>query len=98
MPRHTTQTYLHEAERLGADTRVLQPLAVPCWRASSAGAVAGVGSTQFGMRRLEQTVLEMRGNPAREVVDHVITRVAEFAKGAPQSDDITCVAVVRNEP
>ena len=31
------------------------------------------------------------------VVEHVIKRVAEFAKGAPQSDDITCVAVVRNE-
>jgi len=27
----------------------------------------------------------------------VIKRVAEFAKGAPQSDDITCIAVVRNE-
>ena len=32
-----------------------------------------------------------------QVVEHVIKRVAEFAKGAPQSDDITCVAVVRNE-
>ena len=26
-----------------------------------------------------------------------IKRVAEFAQGAPQSDDITCVAIVRNE-
>ncbi len=54
-------------------------------------------SAQFGMERLEQTILEMRGQPARRVVEHVIKRVAEFAKGAPQSDDITCVAVVRNE-
>jgi serine phosphatase RsbU (regulator of sigma subunit) len=54
-------------------------------------------SAQFGMKRLEQTILEMRGHPARRVVEHVIKRVAEFAKGAPQSDDITCVAVVRNE-
>jgi sigma-B regulation protein RsbU (phosphoserine phosphatase) len=54
-------------------------------------------SAQFGMERLEQTILEMRGHPARRVVEHVIKRVAEFAKGAPQSDDITCVAVVRTE-
>jgi len=54
-------------------------------------------SAQFGIERLEQTILEMRGQPARKVVEHVIRRVAEFAKGAPQSDDITCVAVVRSE-
>jgi serine phosphatase RsbU (regulator of sigma subunit) len=54
-------------------------------------------SAQFGMNRLEQTILEMRGQPARSVVEHVIKRVTEFANGAPQSDDITCVAVVRNE-
>jgi serine phosphatase RsbU (regulator of sigma subunit) len=54
-------------------------------------------SAQFGIKRLEQTILEMRGQPARRVVEHVIKRVAEFTKGAPQSDDITCVAVVRNE-
>ena len=46
----------------------------------------------------KETILEMRGHPARRVVEHVMKRVAEFAKGAPQSDDITCVAVVRNEP
>jgi serine phosphatase RsbU (regulator of sigma subunit)/CHASE2 domain-containing sensor protein len=54
-------------------------------------------SAQFGINRLEQTILEMRGQPARGVVDHVIKQVAEFTKGAPQTDDITCVAVVRNE-
>jgi serine phosphatase RsbU (regulator of sigma subunit)/CHASE2 domain-containing sensor protein len=54
-------------------------------------------SAQFGEKRLEQAILEMRGHPARRVVEHVIKRVAEFAKGAPQSDDITCVAIVRNE-
>jgi serine phosphatase RsbU (regulator of sigma subunit)/CHASE2 domain-containing sensor protein len=54
-------------------------------------------SAQFGEKRLEQAILEMRGDPARRVVEHVIKRVAEFAKGAAQSDDITCVAVVRNE-
>lgn len=53
-------------------------------------------SAQFGTDRLEQATLEMRGQPARSVVEHVIDRVAAFAKGAPQSDDITCIAVVRN--
>ena len=48
----------------------------------------------FGTNRLEQAVLEVRGEPARRVVEHVIERVTEFAKGAVQSDDITCVAVV----
>jgi sigma-B regulation protein RsbU (phosphoserine phosphatase) len=52
---------------------------------------------QFGTNRLEQTILETRGHPARGVVEHVVKRVAEFTKGAPQSDDITCVAVVWNE-
>lgn len=52
-------------------------------------------SDQFGIKRLEKAILEMRGQPTRSVVDHVIKRVAEFAKGAAQSDDITCVAVVR---
>jgi serine phosphatase RsbU (regulator of sigma subunit) len=54
-------------------------------------------SAQFGLDRLQQAIVEARGQPARSVVEHVIKRVAEFAGGAPQSDDITCVAVVRNE-
>lgn len=56
-----------------------------------------VQSAQFGTKRLEQSLLEIRGRSARSVVEHVIKRVTEFAKGAPQSDDITCVAVVRDE-
>jgi serine phosphatase RsbU (regulator of sigma subunit) len=48
----------------------------------------------FGNQRLEEAVLEKRGAPARDVVEHVIARVTAFAKGAVQSDDITCVAVV----
>jgi sigma-B regulation protein RsbU (phosphoserine phosphatase) len=54
-------------------------------------------SAMFGMQRLEQAILEVRGQPARTVVEHVIARVEAFAKGAPQADDITCVAVVRSE-
>ena len=54
-------------------------------------------SAQFGTKRLERAILEMRGQSARALVDHVIERVREFANGTPQSDDITCIAVVRNE-
>ena len=46
----------------------------------------------FEMPRLEQALLEARDQPARGVVEHVVKRVTEFAKGAPQSDDITCIA------
>ena len=53
-------------------------------------------SAQFGEERLEQAILDVRDQPARRVVEHVIERVTEFADGAPQSDDITCVAVVCN--
>ena len=41
------------------------------------------------MERLEETLLEIRSQSARGVLEHVIKRVAKFAKGAPQSDDIT---------
>jgi serine phosphatase RsbU (regulator of sigma subunit)/CHASE2 domain-containing sensor protein len=54
-------------------------------------------SAQLGMKSFEEIVLEIRDHPARAVVEHVIKRVADFAKGAPQSDDITCVAVVWKE-
>jgi len=53
-------------------------------------------SAQFGMERLEQALREMRGQPARAVIEHVVARVAAFAGRAPQSDDITCVAMVRS--
>jgi serine phosphatase RsbU (regulator of sigma subunit) len=52
-------------------------------------------AVQFGTQRLEQALREVRGQPARSVVEHIIAGVDAFAKGAPQADDITCVAVVR---
>jgi len=52
---------------------------------------------QFGDERLRHAMLEKRGEPARALVEHVIKRVTEFVKGAPQSDDITCVAIVRRD-
>ena len=50
-------------------------------------------ATQFGMERLEKVLSEVAGRPAREIVENVMTRVAGFANGAPQSDDITCAAL-----
>jgi serine phosphatase RsbU (regulator of sigma subunit)/CHASE2 domain-containing sensor protein len=53
----------------------------------------------FGMDRLQAALIEVRGSAARAVVEHVMARVAAFAGRAPQSDDITCVAVaVREQP
>jgi sigma-B regulation protein RsbU (phosphoserine phosphatase) len=51
-------------------------------------------TAQFGMERLEAAVLATLGEPAHRVVEGVIARVTAFADGAPQSDDITCLAVV----
>jgi serine phosphatase RsbU (regulator of sigma subunit)/CHASE2 domain-containing sensor protein len=51
-------------------------------------------TAQFGMRRLQQAILETRDAPARRVVEHLVAQVVAFAGGAPQSDDITCVAIL----
>jgi sigma-B regulation protein RsbU (phosphoserine phosphatase) len=50
----------------------------------------------FGNSRLEEAICEVREPSARKVVENVMMRVAEFANGAPQSDDITCVALLRD--
>jgi phosphoserine phosphatase RsbU/P len=49
---------------------------------------------QFGMERLEKVIYEVAEPSARKLVENVMARVAEFANGAPQSDDITCAALV----
>ena len=54
-------------------------------------------SIQFGTQRLEQAILEVRGQPARRTVEQVIGSVRDFVKDTPQSDDITCIAIIRNE-
>lgn len=51
---------------------------------------------QFGKDRLSAAIDEDRQSPVQAVVRNVIKRVNEFANAAPQSDDITCVALVRN--
>jgi phosphoserine phosphatase RsbU/P len=54
-------------------------------------------SAQFGMNRLEQAIGEVRDPSARNLVENVLARVAEFVDGAAQSDDITCVALVHKD-
>jgi serine phosphatase RsbU (regulator of sigma subunit)/CHASE2 domain-containing sensor protein len=51
-------------------------------------------SELFGSERLQAALIESRGKSARLVVEHVVDRVRTFANGAPQSDDITCVAIL----
>ena len=57
----------------------------------------GLATAQFGSERLQQTLLATRGQPARAVAESVIEQVATFVNGAAQSDDITCIAVIRKE-
>jgi serine phosphatase RsbU (regulator of sigma subunit) len=52
-------------------------------------------SAQFGMDRLQAALLETRAGSARATLDEVIERVTAFSNGAPQSDDITCISLVR---
>jgi sigma-B regulation protein RsbU (phosphoserine phosphatase) len=52
-------------------------------------------AAQFGMERLEKAIAEAAEGTATNLVNNVMARVAEFASGAPQSDDIICAAMVR---
>jgi phosphoserine phosphatase RsbU/P len=52
-------------------------------------------AAQFGMERLEKAISEAAEGSATKLVENVMARVAEFANGAPQSDDIICAAVIR---
>ena len=50
---------------------------------------------QFGTTKLQRAVLDVRDQSARSIVEHLVAEVTKFTNGAPQSDDITCIAVVR---
>jgi sigma-B regulation protein RsbU (phosphoserine phosphatase) len=47
----------------------------------------------YGEQKLEACLAGAHTTKAEEIVDRVITAVQEFSKGAPQADDITCLAV-----
>jgi len=51
----------------------------------------------YGVERLELAATELRDRSAREAVEGVVRRVADFSTGAPQFDDITCIALKRND-
>lgn len=55
-------------------------------------------SAQYGMERLEPTLLAARSQSTQACVDRVVQSVTEFAQGAPQSDDITCLGLTRLAP
>lgn len=50
-------------------------------------------NVEFGLDRLAATVEEFRRGTARDLIDGTFQRVDEFAGGAPQSDDLTCLAL-----
>jgi sigma-B regulation protein RsbU (phosphoserine phosphatase) len=56
-----------------------------------------VDGVPYGMDRLELAATELRDRSAREAVEGVVRRVADFSTGAPQFDDITCIALKRND-
>jgi serine phosphatase RsbU (regulator of sigma subunit) len=53
------------------------------------------GPEMFGEARLEAIAGELRGRPARAVLEGVLDAVRRFAGGAEQADDITIVVVRR---
>jgi hypothetical protein len=63
------------------------------WRLATGCFSTPMPSTK--LERLERALLEVRGQPARWVVEHVLKRVSALANGAPQSGNISCVAVIR---
>jgi serine phosphatase RsbU (regulator of sigma subunit) len=49
---------------------------------------------EFGEGRLEAAIDELRHAPVRNMVEDMVQRVDAFASGAPQADDITCLALI----
>jgi len=85
-----SQTYTNETLELGVgDTLVLYTDGV-----SEAN---DPDKTLFGQERLEECFAKGAGATARETVDRLLGAVRAFANGAPQSDDITILALRRSE-
>src|SRR5262249_33509259 len=51
----------------------------------------------YGDARLEEAVRSARALPATDLVRHIIAAATEFAGDAPQSDDMTCLALAYKE-
>jgi sigma-B regulation protein RsbU (phosphoserine phosphatase) len=48
---------------------------------------------EFGEKRLEDLLSRLNVRPAQVIVEETVAAVNEFAKGVPQRDDITCLAL-----
>jgi phosphoserine phosphatase RsbU/P len=53
---------------------------------------------EFGEARLEAAIDALRQSTPLAMVDGIVERVDAFAAGAPQADDITCLALVYAAP
>ena len=53
---------------------------------------------QFGERRVEEIVREHGDKPTAELLARLFAAVDDFARGAPQDDDMTAVLVKRDAP
>jgi phosphoserine phosphatase RsbU/P len=52
-----------------------------------------VNEEEFGEKRLEDLLSRMKARTAQNIVEETVAAVNEFAKGVPQRDDITCLAL-----
>jgi sigma-B regulation protein RsbU (phosphoserine phosphatase) len=48
---------------------------------------------EFGDARLEEVAAAMSDSPSADIVERIVAAVKLFTKGAPQSDDITAMAI-----
>jgi sigma-B regulation protein RsbU (phosphoserine phosphatase) len=48
---------------------------------------------EFGDARLEEVAAAVRDSSAADIVERIVAAVRVFTKGAPQSDDITCMVI-----
>jgi phosphoserine phosphatase len=56
---------------------------------------ASPSGEQLGLARLEEAIVHGASRSARELIESLRVAVEEFARGAPQDDDLTAVAIKR---
>lgn len=47
----------------------------------------------FGNERIEKALIECAAKPPQEIIDHLLLRIRDFVKDAPQHDDMTLVCI-----
>jgi sigma-B regulation protein RsbU (phosphoserine phosphatase) len=47
----------------------------------------------FGLERIQEAFLNLRGLPAKEVCDRLLNTLLDYQQGASQDDDVTLVAI-----